>query len=95
MESTRLLTRQEKEHLREMGINTIKDLEETLDIQRRLRQPGFVEPCWTCRGIAKKLGYLIGNEPPLETELAKLTSEQLESPDGLKAIYDDTAQWYH
>ena len=31
----------------------------------------------------------------LEAELAKLTPEQLENPDGLKAICDDVSLWYH
>lgn len=53
----KLLTKQEREHLRIVGkVVTTYDLEHTFTEQANLRKLGG-EPCWECKSIARKLGY--------------------------------------
>jgi hypothetical protein len=44
-----------------MGVRDKKNLESTLEHQANLRKKDrqASDPCWTCRGIAVKLGYAL------------------------------------
>lgn len=57
------LTKKEHQHLREMGITTLKQFKANAAKQARLRKdfprPAYSEPCWDCRGVAEKLGLPI------------------------------------
>ena len=54
------LTQEERDHLIENKIKTIADLDRTFEHQAWLRrmEPRAGEPCYHCRDIAEKLGYL-------------------------------------
>ncbi len=47
-------------HLKEMGINTKKAFQNTINNQQKSREENnynpVLEPCWVCRRIAGKLG---------------------------------------
>jgi len=52
------LTREEKAHLREWGVTTLKGAKYMFAKQReqRIKYGPPCIPCWECRAIAKKLG---------------------------------------
>jgi hypothetical protein len=56
------LTKKELRHLAECvrrpGTRlALADVEQNCKAQANMRKEGFVEPCWTCKGVAKKLGF--------------------------------------
>lgn len=52
------LTVEEQEHLTsDAGVITTDDLVKNFEGQKHLRTLGKTEPCWTCKNIARKLGY--------------------------------------
>jgi hypothetical protein len=50
------LSKKELAHLKEQGIHTNWDWQQTLKKQAEFRALGGSEPCWDCREIAEKLG---------------------------------------
>ena len=54
------LTKEEKKHLKEQEITTLRDFKKTAKSQAEMRREkiyGFTcEPCWNCKMIARKLG---------------------------------------
>ena len=53
------LTKKELTHLKEMGINTKHAFQNTINNQQKSREENnhnpILEPCWECRGIARKI----------------------------------------
>ena len=58
------LTVAEIRHIREMGCRTLAAFKRTAEQQKHQRiENDFdprIEPCWECRGIARKLGLDVG-----------------------------------
>jgi hypothetical protein len=52
------LTKKELKHLKDVNAMTLDAMKRNFRAQATMRQENpAVEPCWTCRGIARKLGF--------------------------------------
>lgn len=49
------LTKKELKHIKAHGMTSMKTIKSTLMHQKKSREDSY-EPCWDCRGIARKLG---------------------------------------
>ena len=61
------LTKKDLRHLKKVaGVTTLAGAKRTFEVQAKMRQKmnqpeddNFLEPCWECRAIARKLGFKV------------------------------------
>ncbi|MCK4499602.1 hypothetical protein KAU11_03845 [Candidatus Babeliales bacterium] len=52
------LTKKELKHLKDVNATTLDAMRRTFRAHVKMRKENpEIEPCWTCRGIAQKLGF--------------------------------------